>query len=76
MDKRIEEQSQKHGFPVAPSVNKKRACEFLAISISTLDRLVAAELIIPIRIGRHVTFDMNDLVAFRNARKVATYAGQ
>ena len=66
-----EKQSLIHGFPVAPSVTKKRACEFLCISESTIERLEKSKELLPIRIGRHVTYDFDDLVAYRNSKKVA-----
>lgn len=71
MNSTKEMQSLIHGFPIAPSVSKKRACEFLAISESTIDRLAKAKELIPIKIGRHVTYDLDDLVAYRNSKKAA-----
>ena len=57
------------------SLSRKATCEFLAISISTLERLEKSKDLIPARIGRHVTYDLADVVAFRNSRKAARYAG-
>ena len=67
----IENQSQIHGFSVAPSVTRDEASKFLCVSVRTLERLEKAKQLMPVRIGRSVSYDMADLVAFRNSRKVA-----
>ena len=71
MNSTKEEQSMIHGFQVYNSVSKKRACEFLAISESTIDRLAKSKELIPIKIRRSVTSDMADLIAYRNSQKAA-----
>ena len=71
MNRTIENQSQIHGFSVAPSVTREAASKFLCVSIRTLERLEKSKQLLPIRIGRSVSYDLADLVAFRESKKVA-----